>query len=78
MVVACVVCPNSLRKSEKGGLHSQLPDVGSDLGVRGVPGTSNTSSSKDFANPLGFTGNGCDLFRASPFSSPFDGAENDA
>lgn len=71
--------PELPRKSEKGGLHSQLPDVGSDLGVRGVPGTSKTSSSKDLAKPLGFTGIGCDLFRASAFSaSPFDGAENDA
>lgn len=46
----------------KMGFHSQLPGVGMDLGVFGVPGTSKTSSSNDLAKPLGLTTNGSDWF----------------
>jgi hypothetical protein len=46
---------------DKIGFHSQLPGVGIERGVFGVPGTSNTSSLYDFEKmPFCFTGSGMD------------------
>lgn len=63
LCVLCDVCLIRLHKSlRKMGFHSQLPGVGIDRGVFGVPGTSNTSSSNDLAKPFGLTGIGSDWF----------------